>query len=85
MNGAVVVGGLGGLAGIQVPEGTVQRYETAIAADAVLMLAHGRAGDLAQAEDMLKALNPSYLELHPCGQPSVLSAEKVGRLAGMLV
>jgi len=85
VDGAVVVGGLGGLAGIQVPEDSVQRYEAAIAADAVLMLAHGQAGDLAQAEDMLKALNPSYLELHPCGRPSVLSAEEVGRLAGMLV
>ena len=85
VDGAVVVGGLSGLAGIQVPKDVVQRYETAIAADAVLMLAHGQAGDLAQAEDTLKALNPSYRELPPCGPPSVLSAEEVGRLAGMLV
>ena len=85
VEGAVVVGGLGGLAGIEAPEDIVQRYETAIAADAVLMLAHGQASDLAQTEDMLKALNPSHLELRPCGQPSVLSAEEVGRLVGMLV
>lgn len=85
VEGAVVVGGLGGLAGIEAPQDSVLRYETAIAADGFLMLAHGGADDLAQVEDMLKPLNPSHLELHPCGQPSVLSAEAVGRLAGMLV
>ncbi len=82
---AVVVGGLGGLAGIDAPRNIVQRYETAIAADNLLVMAHGGAGELAQAETTLKALNPSYLELHPCGQPSVLSADEIGRLLGMLI
>ena len=85
VEGAVVVGGLGGLAGIKAPQDSMLRYETAIAADGFLVLAHGRADDLAQVEDMLKPLNPSHLEHHPCGQPSVLSAETAGRLAGMLV
>ena len=57
----------------------------AIAADNVLVMAHGEAGGLAQAESMLKALKPSHLELHPCGEPSVLSADSIGRLLGMLV
>ena len=85
VDGAVVVGGLGGLAGIDAPRDVVQRYETAIAADGVLVMAHGLAGELAQAESMLKALNPSHLELHPCGQPAVLPAHSIGRLLGMLV
>lgn len=85
VDGAVVVGGLGGLAGIEAPQDSVLRYETAIAADGFLVLAHGGVDDLAQVKDVLKPLNPSYLEHHPCGQPSVLSAETVGRLAGMLV
>ena len=88
VEGAVVVGGLGGLgglAGIDAPRDSVLRYETAIAASGVLVLAHGKADDLAQVGDVLKPLNPSHLEIHPCGQPSVLSAEAAGRLAGMLV
>lgn len=85
VDGVVVVGGLGGLAGIDAPRDSMLHYESAIAADGVLVLAHGTATDLAQAEHMLKALNPTHLELHPCGQPSVLSADAVGRLAGMLV
>ena len=85
VDGVVVVGGLGGLAGIDAPRDSVLQYESAIASDGVLVLAHGTATDLAQAEHMLKALNPTHLELHPCGQPSVLSADAVGRLAGMLV
>ena len=85
VEGAVVVGGLGGLAGIDAPPDVVLRYETAIAADSVLVMAHGEAGELAQAESMLKALNPSHLELHPCGQPAVLSADSIGRLLGMVV
>ena len=85
VEGAVVVGGLGGLAGIDAPRDVVLRYETAIAADGVLVMAHGGTGELAQAESMLKALNPSHLELHPCGQPAVLSANSIGRLLGMLV
>lgn len=85
VEGAVVVGGLGGLAGIDAPRDIVRRYETAIAADSVLVMAHGEAGELAQAETTLKALNPSHLDLHPCGQPSVLAADTVGRLLGMLV
>ena len=38
VDGAVVVGGLGGLAGIQVLEDTMQRYETAIAAGSYWVL-----------------------------------------------
>ena len=85
VEGAVVVGGLGGLAGIDAPRDVVLRYETAIATDGVLVMAHGEAGELAQAESVLKVLNPSHLELHPCGQPAVLSADSIGRLLGMLV
>ena len=85
VDGVVVVGGLGGLAGIDATRDSMLQYESVIAADGVLVLAHGTAADLAQAEHMLKALNPTHLELHPCGQPSVLSADAVGRLAGMLV
>ena len=80
--GALMVGGLSALgaalAGIGIPRGSVLQYETAIAADGFLVMAHGTAGDMAQAEYVLKGLNPSHLEVHSGGQTFV----EAGHLAG---
>ena len=80
--GALMVGGLSALgaalAGIGIPRDSVLQYETAIAADGFLVMAHGTAGDMAQAEYVLKGLNPSHLEVHSGGQTFV----EAGHLAG---
>lgn len=85
LEGAVVVGGLSALgaafASIGVPRDSVLQYETAIAADGFLVIAHGTAGDMAQAEFVLKSTNPSHLELHSGGQTFVTPGAPAGQLA----
>jgi len=95
VEGAVVVGGLsalgGALAGIGIPRDSVLQYETAIAADGFLVMAHGATSDMAQAEYALKGLHPSHLELHQGGQTfvtpdvaaGVSQGEAVGQRAGV--
>ena len=86
VEGAVVVGGLsalgGALAGLGIPRDSVLQYETAIAADGFLVMAHGGTADMAQAEYALKGLHPSHLELHQGGQTFVPQGEAAGQLAG---
>ena len=85
VEGAVMAGGLsalgGALASIGIPRDSVLLYEAAIAADEFLVMAHGTAGDMAQAESLLRGLHPSHLELHWAGQTS----QAAGQLAGMVV
>ena len=93
--GAVVVGGLsalgGALAGIGIPRDSVLQYETAIAADGFLVMAHGKTGEMAQAEYALGGLHPSHLELHQGGKTFVQAGVQAGvpqgqaadRLAGV--
>ena len=87
IEGAVVVGGLsalgGALAGIGIPRDSVLQYETAIAADGFLVMAHGATGEMAQAEYALKGLHPSHLELHQGGQTFVSEGQATGQLAGV--
>ena len=86
VEGAVVVGGLsalgGALAGIGIPHDSVLQYETAIAADGFLVMAHGATGEMAQAEYALKGLHPSHLELHQGGRTFATAGEAAGQLAG---
>ena len=80
--GALMVGGLSALgaalAGIGIPRDSVLQYETAIAADGFLVMAHGTTAEMAQAEYVLKGLHPQHLELHQGGQTFV----EAGQLAG---
>lgn len=97
IEGAAMVGGLSALgaalAGIGIPRDSVLQYETAIAADGFLVMAHGTAGDMAQAEYVLKGLDPSHLELHlgsetfmaPGMAPDVAPGASAQQLAGMAV
>ena len=89
VEGALMVGGLSALgaalAGIGIPRDSVLQYETAIAADGFLVMAHGTAGDMAQADYVLKSLNPSHLELHQGGQTFVAPGATDKQLAGMAV
>lgn len=87
--GALMVGGLSALgaalAGIGIPRDSVLQYETAIAADGFLVMAHGMTVEMAQAEYVLKGLHPQHLELHQGGQTFVATGETAKQLAGMVV
>ncbi len=65
---AVVVGGLSALGAalysIGVPKDSVLQYETAIKADGFLVMAHGRAEEVARAKAILGTANPSRLDVH---------------------
>jgi len=79
LEGAVVVGGLSALgaalAGIGVPRDSVLQYETTIAADSFLVMAHGTASDMGRAESVLKGTGPSHLELHSGGRTFVAAGQ----------
>ena len=68
LEGAVVVGGLSalgaGLYSIGIPKDSVVQYETALKADKFLLLAHGTAGEVAKARDILQTTHPVEVELH---------------------
>lgn len=63
LEGAVVLGGLGvfaaALSSIGVPENSVLDYETAVAADGFLVMAHGTADTAARAKAVLDSAGPS--------------------------
>ena len=73
----------GALAGIGIPRDSVLQYETAIAADGFLVMAHGATSEMAQAEYALKGLHPSHLELHQGGKTFVPQGQAADRLAGV--
>ena len=89
VEGALMVGGLSALgaalASIGIPRDSVLQYETAIAADGFLVMAHGTTAEMAQAEYVLKGLNPQHLELHQGGQTFVAPATTDKQLAGVVV
>jgi len=68
LQGAVVVGGLSavgaGLAGIGIPQESVLRYEMALKTDKFLLLAHGTAGEVARAQDIIGATRPCEMNVH---------------------
>ncbi len=68
LEGAIVAGGLGALgaaiASIGVPKDSVIDYETAIAADGFLVMAHGEGDAVRHAHEILDGAGPTQLELH---------------------
>lgn len=68
LEGAVVVGGLSALGaaltGIGVPKDSVLEYETAIAADSFLVMAHGPSDEVAHAKAVLETASSSRLDVH---------------------
>ncbi len=68
LEGAVVVGGLSALGaaliGIGVPKDSVLEYETAIAADSFLVMAHGPSDEVAHAKAVLDTAGSSRLDVH---------------------
>lgn len=68
LEGAVVVGGLGALgaafASIGVPKNSVLQYETAIAADNFLVMAHGDSGEISRAKAILDDAGHTQIDVH---------------------
>ena len=68
LEGAVVVGGLSaigaGLYSIGIPKDSVLKYETAIKSDRFLLLAHGTAGEVTHAKDIIQTTHPAQVGLH---------------------
>jgi hypothetical protein len=68
VEGAIVVGGLSALGAALystgIPKDSVIEYETALKADSFLVMALGPTEEVARARAILKALNPSRLDLH---------------------
>ena len=65
---AAMVGGLSALGaalyGIGVPKDSVVEYETALKADAFLVMAHGSAAEMARARTILGTTSPSRIDVH---------------------
>ena len=68
IEGAVLVGGLSAigaaLASIGIPDDKIVGYETALKADSFLVMAHGSAAEVDLARSVLKASDPSRLDIY---------------------
>ncbi len=68
LEGAVVVGGVSaigaGLYSIGIPKDSVLRYELALKANKFLLVAHGTAGEVARARDILATTYPAEMGVH---------------------
>src|ERR1035437_6469507 len=68
LEGAVVVGGLSalgaGLYSIGIPKDSVVKYEAALKSDKFLLLAHGTAGEVAKARDIMQTTHPMEVAVH---------------------
>jgi uncharacterized membrane protein len=68
LEGAAVVGGLGAIGGalvsLGVPKDSVVRYESSLKADQFLLVAHGTAAEVAEAQEILKTTDPIEVNVH---------------------
>jgi hypothetical protein len=66
--GAILVGGVGALAGalvsVGIPKDSVVRYEEAVKADRFLVMAHGTPDEVTRAKGILNAALPTELTVH---------------------
>jgi hypothetical protein len=74
LEGAIVVGGMSaigaGLYSIGVPEGSVLEYETALKADACLLVAHGSGTEVARAKEIFETTASIHVGQYPAAQLS---------------
>ena len=68
LEGAVVVGGLSalgaGLYSIGIPKDSIVQYEAALKTDQFLLIAHGTAGEVAKAKEIIDSTHPADCTLH---------------------
>jgi hypothetical protein len=85
LEGAILVGGVSaiaaGLYGLGIPRDSVLDYETAIEADAFLVMAHDTPGRVALAKEILETADAQRVEVHagadsatPPAEPAVVIA-----------
>ena len=83
LEGAVVIGGLGALAGalasIGVPNDSVLRYEQDLRAENFLVVVHGSEDEAKRAQGLLTASDASRVEVHAPEAASVPMASYVGQ------
>ena len=83
LEGAVVIGGLGALAGalasIGVPNGSVLRYEQDLRAESFLVVVHDSEAEAKRAQGMLAACDASRVEVHAPEAAGVPMASHVGQ------
>ena len=74
IEGAVLVGGVSAIAsalyGLGIPKDSVLAYETALKADAFLVLAHDRSSRVALARKVLQEAGATQVESHPAPVPA---------------
>ncbi len=72
---AALVGGVSALGAalysLGVPKDSVIDYDTALKADGFLVMAHGGADEITRAKTVLETVNPTRLDLHTTGTPTV--------------
>ena len=68
LEGAVVVGGMsaigGALAGMGIPKGSIIKYETSLKADKFVLVCHGTAPEMEQAQEVLKNTAATEVNAH---------------------
>jgi hypothetical protein len=68
LEGAAVIGGLSALGAalysIGIPQDSIMQYETAIKSDKYLVIAHGTAGQVAQAKSILETAGATQADVH---------------------
>lgn len=82
---AVLVGGLSAIGAalfsIGIPKNSVLQYESAVKADGFLVMARGAPADILRAKELLRAINPSHLDVHAgaeAAQPVEQAVASVG-------
>ncbi len=82
---ALLLGGLSvlgaALYGMGIPRNTVLQYESAVKADAFLVMAHGTAAEMARAKTILEAAGPSQLDHHAAAAAGSTEPQDGGRPA----
>lgn len=68
LEGAVEVGALGAvgaaLFSIGIPKDSIVKYETALKTDQFLLIAHGSAGEVTHAKEIIETTHPTQFSLH---------------------
>jgi hypothetical protein len=81
LEGAVVIGGIGALgaafASIGVPKDSIVQYETAIAADSFLVMAHGATDQVMHAKALLDGALPKQVDVHGAAADALPSSRFV--------
>ncbi len=78
LQGAVLVGGIGALAGalmaVGIPRDSVLRYETALKANKFMLVVHGDAQEIKRAHELLKTSGLASFDHHPAQDEVASSA-----------